>query len=51
MKRTALVIVSDDKLSLAIGRGGQNVKLAVQAINWKIDIKSATMAETEGILF
>lgn len=51
MKRTALVVVDDDKLSLAIGKGGQNVKLAVQAINWKIDIKSATMAEEEGILF
>lgn len=51
IKRTALAIVKDDKLSLAIGKGGQNVKLAVQAINWKIDIKSASMAEAEGIIF
>lgn len=51
IKRTALAIVKDDKLSLAIGKGGQNVKLAVQAVNWKIDIKSASMAEAEGILF
>lgn len=51
IKRTALAIVADDKLSLAIGKGGQNVKLAVQAINWKIDIKSASMAEAEGIIF
>ncbi len=48
--KTALAIVSDDKLSLAIGKQGQNVKLAVQAINWKIDIKSTSMAEAEGII-
>ena len=34
------VIVPDDQLSLAIGRRGQNVRLAVQLTNWKIDIKS-----------
>jgi N utilization substance protein A len=34
------VIVSDDQLSLAIGRKGQNVRLAVQLTGWKIDIKS-----------
>ena len=48
--KTALAIVSDDKLSLAIGKQGQNVKLAVQAINWKIDIKSTSKAEAEGII-
>lgn len=48
--KTALAIVSDDKLSLAIGKQGQNVKLAVQAIGWKIDIKSTSMAEAEGIV-
>jgi len=36
------VIVPDDQLSLAIGRRGQNVRLAVQLTNWKIDIKSET---------
>ena len=34
------VIVPDDQLSLAIGRRGQNVRLAVQLTNWRIDIKS-----------
>jgi len=34
------VIVPDDQLSLAIGRRGQNVRLAVQLTHWKIDIKS-----------
>jgi len=34
------VIVADDQLSLAIGRKGQNVKLAVKLLHWKIDIKS-----------
>ena len=47
--KTALAIVEEDKLSLAIGKGGQNVKLAVQAIGWKIDIKSVSMANAEGI--
>jgi N utilization substance protein A len=40
------VIVPDDQLSLAIGRKGQNVRLAVQLTGWNIDIKSeAKMAE------
>jgi N utilization substance protein A len=34
------VIVPDDQLSLAIGRKGQNVRLAVQLTRWRIDIKS-----------
>ncbi len=34
------VIVPDDQLSLAIGRRGQNVRLAVQLTSWRIDIKS-----------
>ena len=33
------VIVSDDKLSLAIGKGGQNVRLAAKLTGWKIDVK------------
>ena len=48
-EKTALAIVEEDKLSLAIGKAGQNVKLAVQAIGWKIDIKSVSMANAEGI--
>jgi N utilization substance protein A len=39
-QRSMDVIVPDDQLSLAIGRRGQNVRLAVQLTNWKIDIKS-----------
>lgn len=34
------VIVPDDKLSLAIGKGGQNVKLAARLTGWKIEVKS-----------
>ncbi len=38
-KKTAVVIVPDDQLSLAIGRGGQNVRLAAKLTGYKIDIK------------
>jgi transcription termination/antitermination protein NusA len=38
--RSMDVIVPDDQLSLAIGRKGQNVRLAVQLTGWRIDIKS-----------
>ncbi len=38
--RSMDVIVADDQLSLAIGRRGQNVRLAVQLTGWNIDIKS-----------
>ncbi len=44
--REALVIVPDDQLSLAIGREGQNVRLAHKLTGWKIDIKSVSQAET-----
>lgn len=37
--KTALAIVSDNQLSLAIGKEGQNVRLAAKLTNWKIDIK------------
>ena len=49
--RTMTVIVPDDQLSLAIGKNGQNVRLAVKLTGWKIDMKSETMAaakEEEG---
>lgn len=38
--QTALVIVPDSQLSLAIGKEGQNVRLAVKLTDWKIDIKN-----------
>ena len=46
--KTALAIVPNDQLSLAIGKQGQNVKLAVQASGWSIDIKSEEMALRKG---
>ena len=45
--KSARVIVSDDKLSLAIGKGGQNVRLAAKLTNWKIDVKSESKASEE----
>ncbi len=41
-EKFAQVIVPDDQLSLAIGKAGQNVRLAVKLTGWKIDIKSET---------
>lgn len=43
--KEALVVVPDDQLSLAIGREGQNVRLAHKLTGWKIDIKSATQMQ------
>ncbi|MFC1948568.1 transcription termination factor NusA [Chloroflexota bacterium] len=43
----ATVIVPDRQLSLAIGREGQNVRLAAKLTGWRIDIKSASSAEAE----
>ena len=40
--RTATVIVPDDQLSLAIGREGQNARLAAKLTGWRIDIKSVS---------
>jgi transcription termination/antitermination protein NusA len=42
--KTAVVIVPDDQLSLAIGREGQNARLAAKLTGWRIDIKSLTEA-------
>jgi len=39
-KHEAKVIVPDDQLSLAIGKGGQNVRLAAKLTGWKIDVRS-----------
>ncbi len=41
-EKSARVIVPDDQLSLAIGKSGQNARLAARLTNWKIDIKSET---------
>lgn len=41
----AEVIVDDDQLSLAIGKGGQNVRLAAKLTGWNIDLKSITEIE------
>ena len=49
--KTSLAIVPDDQLSLAIGKQGQNVRLAVQSCGWKIDIKSESDAKAEGRSF
>lgn len=48
-KHTAFVIVPDDQLSLAIGKRGQNARLAVRLTGWKIDIKSETEAKEAGL--
>ena len=45
--KTRLVVVADSQLSLAIGKNGQNVRLAARLTGWKIDIISATEYEKE----
>ena len=49
-KHSALVIVPDDQLSLAIGKRGQNARLAVRLTGWKIDIKSLSEATELGLM-
>ncbi|MGL6105919.1 transcription termination factor NusA [Romboutsia sp.] len=46
-ERSALVVVPDYQLSLAIGKEGQNARLAAKLTNWKIDIKSESQANAE----
>ena len=46
--RIAQVIVPDYQLSLAIGKEGQNVRLAARLTNWRIDIQPDTQADAEG---
>lgn len=48
-EKEALAIVDDEYLSLAIGKRGQNVRLAVQATGWKIDIKALSDALREDL--
>jgi len=45
--KSALVIVPDYQLSLAIGKEGQNARLAAKLTNWKIDIKSESQVKVE----
>jgi N utilization substance protein A len=47
--QTALVIVPDYQLSLAIGREGQNARLAARLTGWRIDIKSETQASEPAV--
>lgn len=44
-EKSAIAVVPDDKLSLAIGRDGQNARLAARLTGWKIDVKSLSAAE------
>ncbi len=46
-EETAIVVVPDRLLSLAIGREGQNARLAAKLTGWKVDIKSSTEIEIE----
>ncbi len=46
-EKSAKVIVPDNQLSLAIGREGQNARLAAKLTGWKIDIKSQTQVEAD----
>ena len=46
-EEVATVVVPDQQLSLAIGKEGQNVRLAAKLTGWRIDIKSASDAEAE----
>ena len=47
-EKSSYVIVPDYQLSLAIGKAGQNARLAAKLTNWKIDIKSESQAAEEG---
>jgi len=47
--KTATVIVPDDQLSLAIGKEGQNARLAAKLTGWRIDIKSVSEAAKEAL--
>lgn len=47
-EKSSYVIVPDYQLSLAIGKAGQNARLAAKLTGWKIDIKSETQAKEEG---
>jgi transcription termination/antitermination protein NusA len=46
-EKSAYCVVPDNQLSLAIGKGGQNVRLAARLTEWKIDIRSESQAAGE----
>lgn len=46
-EKIARVVVPDDKLSLAIGKDGQNARLAARLTGWKVDVKSESKARLE----
>lgn len=46
-RREAIVLVPEDQLSLAIGKGGQNVRLAAKLSGWKIDVRSQSNPEEQ----
>lgn len=46
-ERSAMIVVPDYQLSLAIGKEGQNARLAAKLTNWKIDIKSESQYDEE----
>lgn len=48
-EKTAMAVVPDDKLSLAIGKDGQNARLAVRLTGWKIDVKCESAAKKLGV--
>ncbi|EJL39367.1 transcription termination factor NusA [Brevibacillus agri] len=50
-EKVTRVIVPDYQLSLAIGKRGQNARLAAKLTGWKIDIKSESQADQEGIVY
>ncbi|WP_322507420.1 transcription termination factor NusA [Anaerolinea sp.] len=49
VNKTATVVVPEDQLSLAIGRDGQNARLAAKLTGWRIDIKSLPEAAAEAL--
>jgi N utilization substance protein A len=46
-EKAAAVVVPDNQLSLAIGKEGQNARLAAKLTGWKIDIRSQSQVEAE----
>lgn len=48
-KNTALAVVPEDQLSLAIGKDGQNVRLAAKLTGWRIDVRSENQGDEEVI--
>ncbi len=48
--KTAMVVVPEDQLSLAIGREGQNARLAAKLTGWRIDIMSVTEAAAKALV-